>query len=89
LITVAPDVLQELGARQRSFGRANLRVLSMLLDRYVTEGHTFGAVMSERNFEILRRNLERPSTPSANLLRALWSLRPPRAWLKRSRPKLG
>ena len=89
LIAVAPHVLQELGERQRSFGRANLRVLHMLLDRYVTEGHAFGAVMSARNFEIFWRNLERPSSPSANLLRALWSLRPSRAWLERSLPKLG
>jgi hypothetical protein len=38
LIALAPDVLGELFARQRSFGRANLKVIHALLDRYVTEG---------------------------------------------------
>ena len=35
---LVPDVLQELFVRQQSFGRANLKVLHALLDRYVTEG---------------------------------------------------
>jgi len=35
---LVPDVLRELFVRQRSFGRANLKVLHALLDRYVTEG---------------------------------------------------
>lgn len=84
LIALAPDVLRELFARQRSFGRANLKVLHALLDRYVTEGREFGALVSARNFGILWKDLQRPNSPSGNVLRALWSLRPSRAWLRRS-----
>ena len=83
LIRLPPEVLQELFARQRSFGRANLRVLHTLLDRYVTEGHEFGMLVSARNFDVLWTNLARPSTPTHNVLRAAWNLRPSRAWFKR------
>ena len=84
LIALAPDVLGELFARQRSFGRANLKVLHTLLDRYVTEGREFGALVSARNFGILWKELQWPRSPSANAFRALWSLRPSRAWLRRT-----
>jgi len=84
LIALAPDVLGELFARQRSFGHANLKVLHTLLDRYVTEGREFGALVSERNFRILWKELQWPRSPSGNAFRALWSLRPSRAWLKRT-----
>jgi len=84
LIALAPDVLGELFARQRSFGHANLKVLHTLLDRYVTEGREFGALVSERNFGILWKELQWPRSPSGNAFRALWSLRPSRAWLKRT-----
>ena len=81
---LVPDVLQELFVRQQSFGRANLKVLHALLDRYVTEGREFGALVSARNFGILWRDLQWPNSPSGNVLRALWSLRPSRAWPRRS-----
>ncbi len=84
LIALAPDVLRELFARQRSFGRTNLRVLHALLDRYVTEGREFGVLVSARNFGILWKDLQWPNSPSGNVLRALRSLRPSRAWLRRS-----
>jgi len=84
LIALTPQVLRELFARQRSFGRTNLMVLHTLLDRYVTEGREFGALVSERNFALLWRGLERPGSPLGNVRRALWSLRPSRAWLSRS-----
>lgn len=84
LISLLPDVTRELFARQRSFGRANLMTLHALLDRYVTEGHEFGPLVSARNFGILWTNLQGPSAPSRNVLRALWNLLPTRAWLRRS-----
>jgi hypothetical protein len=84
LVALAPDVLGELFARQRSFGRANLKVLHALLDRYVTEGREFGALVSARNFGILWKELQWPRSPSGNALRAVWSLRPSRAWLRRT-----
>lgn len=84
LIRLPSEVLHELFARQRSFGRANLRVLHTLLDRYITEGREFDVLVSARNFDVLWTNLARPGTPARNVLRAVWSLRPSRVWLKRT-----
>jgi hypothetical protein len=83
LVELPPGVRNHLFLRQRSFGRASLRILHALIDRYVTEGREFGVLVSERNFEILFDTLLLPRQPSRRLPTVLWNLMPSRVWLER------
>jgi hypothetical protein len=84
LVAIAPEILRELFSRQRSFGRMNLKILHVLIDRYVVDGRSLGPLVSARNFAILWRTLLSPGPPSRNVVRTLWNLLPSRAWLMRS-----
>jgi hypothetical protein len=84
LVEIAPGVLSDLFARQRSFGRMNLAILHALLDRYVTDGREFGLLVSARNFDRVWRSLLLPGPPSRNVLLGLWNLLPYRTTLTRA-----
>ncbi len=88
LVDVSPGVLSALRARQQSFGRANLKALQAIIDRYVTGGREFGALMSARNFEIIRKTLLSPGRPTRNALRLLWNLLPSRVGLRNLLPRV-
>ena len=83
LVDIAPEILRELFGRQRSFGRANLKTLHALIDRYVANGGEFGRLVSARNFDILWRTLLLPGPPARNALLVLWKLLPSRVWFMR------
>ena len=83
LVDLPPGVLGELSRRQRSFGRASLKMLHATIDRYVTDGCEFGALVSERSFYILWRTLLLPQRPSRKLPLVLWNLLPSRDGLVR------
>ena len=83
LVDLPPGVLGELARRQRSFGRASLKMLHAMIDRYVTDGWEFGPLVSERSFYILWRTLLLPQRPSRKLPLVLWNLLPSRGGLVR------
>jgi len=84
LVDIAPGVLHDLFARQRSFGRTNLAILHALLDRYVTDGREFGLLVSARNFDRVWTSFLLPGPPARNVLLGLWNLLPYRATLIRA-----
>lgn len=83
LVDLPAGVLGGLSRRQRSFGRASLKMLHAMIDRYVTDGCEFGALVSERSFYVLWRTLTLPQRPSRKLPLVLWNLLPSRGRLAR------
>jgi hypothetical protein len=82
LIELPPAVVRDISQRQRSFGHVTLGIVHATLDRYVTNGHEFGWLMSERNFEILWDTLLLPRPPTRRLPLLFWSLLPSRVWFR-------
>jgi Uncharacterised nucleotidyltransferase len=76
LIDIEPGILGNLFGRQRSFGRTNLAVLHVLIDRYMVDGHQFRWLVSARNVDRVWKSLLLPGRPSRNVLLGLWYLLP-------------
>jgi Uncharacterised nucleotidyltransferase len=79
LVGLAPEVLRDLGARQRALGPPTLALMQRLLDRYLMAGPPAGRVLSAYRLEILWQTLLGPRSPGGNLLRVPWH------WLVASR----
>jgi hypothetical protein len=78
LVELPDGVLGEISRRQQSYGSASLRGIHAVIDRYVVDGHAFGMLVSQRNFEIIWDTLLRPCPPSRRLPRLVWMLLPGR-----------
>jgi len=85
LVRLPPGLLDELARLQRSFGRASLRLLHAMIDRYVVDGRQLGWVVSERNFTILWQSLLLPCPEIHKLLVIMKRLLPSRERLMRWR----
>jgi hypothetical protein len=68
LIDIAPQVLDALFRRQRSFGQLNLRILHALMARHLVDGRTFGRVLDSGRTHFVWTTLLSPTAPSQNLL---------------------
>ncbi len=68
LIEIPTGVFQELRRRQPSFNMNTLRILHLLIDRYIVAGQPCGVVLSPARLSILWDTLLTPGSPSGNLL---------------------
>ncbi len=78
LLELDSEVLGTLRAMQRPLRSPNLPLAWRLLERYAFQGKAFGALMTERNFDVTWRTLLLPDSPFRNLWRLPWRLIPDR-----------
>ena len=79
LVDLEPWVLPAIWRRQRAFGRLNLALMRMLIDRHLVDGRPYGRVLlTPRNFDLIWMGLLNPRPAPVNLLSLPWALLPPR-----------
>jgi hypothetical protein len=79
LLSPPAHVMDTLWRSQRSFGRANLGFLHLLMDKRLADGRAYGRwVRSRRNLEIVWNTLLRRRPPLVNALALPWHLIPER-----------
>jgi hypothetical protein len=79
MIDLAPEVLRDLGRRQRALSPVSLALMQRLLTRHLVAGAPAGRVLSAHRLEVLWQTLLTPGSPGGNLLRVPWH------WLVASR----
>jgi hypothetical protein len=80
LISIAPEILQELSTSQLSFGRRSLRAAHRVIDHYVVMGQAYGRLSSERTVSIVWKTLTLPGSTLKNLFLVPVNLSLPEAY---------
>jgi Uncharacterised nucleotidyltransferase len=68
LVSIAPEILQNLFLSQPSFGRISLGAAHAMIDHYFLAGNVFGRLLSERNVAVIWNTLSRPASALPNLV---------------------
>jgi Uncharacterised nucleotidyltransferase len=74
LIDIKPGVFQRLSSGQRAFGKPHLRIMHLLVDRYIVDGKTVRYTHNLKNLEMLWESLLRPGPPLRNAMLAFLKL---------------